>query len=173
MTDETTARPKRAVRPKTAPSPAADEPRTAARRPVAVPVVVDRTESDDGQLTVHQGGIGALTATDVAVTQGGVGAVRADRLSVELGGVGAAMTDQFDLRQGLVGAVIARDARFEQAGVRTLIANRVHFGPNSGAGMVIAARVDGDVTTLFDWRGALAFGAAAGLVMAIVRGRRR
>ena len=179
MTEETTARPKRAARPKASASaavPSADASsaaRTEPRRPVAVPVVVDRAAPDDGQLTVQQGGIGSLTAIDVAVTQGGVGAVRAERVSVELGGVGAAMTNQLDLRQGLVGAVIARDARFEQAGVRTLIANRVQFGPNSGAGMVIAARVDGDVTTLFDWRGALALGAAAGLVMAIVRGRRR
>ena len=109
----------------------------------------------------------------MAVTQGGVGAVRAERLSVELGGVGAAMTDQLDVRQGVVGAVIARDAHFEQAGVRTLIANRVHFGPNSGAGVVLAARVDGDVRTLLDWRGAIAFGAAAGVVMALFRGRRR
>ena len=57
--------------------------------------------------------------------------------------------------------------------MRNLIANRVQFGPNSGAGLVIAARVEGDVRTLFDWRGALAFGAAAGVVMAIFRGRRR
>ena len=181
MSDEMTTRPKRAARPKTSTSltaevatgAPADAPGAEARRPVPVPVMAEASGVDDGRLTLQQGGIGALTATDVAVTQGGVGAVRADRLSVELGGVGAAMTDQLDVRQGLVGAVIARDARFEQAGVRTLIANRVQFGPNSGAGMVIAARVDGDVTTLFDWRGALAFGAAAGLVMAIVRGRRR
>ena len=177
MSDEMTTRPKRAARPRTSTSPtaeaAAGAPGAEVRRPVAVPVRAEAAASADGRLTLQQGGIGALTATDVAVTQGGIGAVRADRLSVELGGVGAAMTDQLDVRQGLVGAVIARDARFEQAGVRTLIANRVQFGPNSGAGMVIAARVDGDVTTLFDWRGALAFGAAAGLVMAIIRGRRR
>ena len=78
-----------------------------------------------------------------------------------------------ELRQGVAGAVIARDARFEQAGVRTLIANRVHFGPNSGAGVVLAAHVEGDVRTLFDWRGALAFGAAAGIVLGLFRNRRR
>jgi hypothetical protein len=138
-----------------------------------VPIVIDQVPSDAGPLTIHQGGIGALSATDVAVSQGGIGALRAQRLSVELGGVGAALTDELDLRQGIAGAVIARDARFEQAGVRTLIANRVHFGPNSGAGVVLAAHVDGDVRTLFDWRGALAFGAAAGVVVSLLRKRRR
>ncbi len=161
---------KTASRPRTTP---ASKPPEGLRRPVAVPVVVEALPPEEAQLTIKQGGLGAVRATDVAVTQGGVGAVRAERLSVELGGIGAAMTDQLDLRQGVVGAVIARDARFEQAGVRTLIANRVHFGPNSGAGVVLAARVDGDVRTLFDWRGALAFGAAAGVVMTILRGRRR
>ena len=43
--------------------------------------------------------------------------------------------------------------------MRTLVANRVEFGPNSGAAVVIAARVEGDVRPLLDWRGALAFGA--------------
>jgi hypothetical protein len=155
------------------PSRAATSPGATGRRPVAVPVVRDSYPTDDGSLTIQQGGIGALTATDVTISQGGVGALRAERLSVELGGVGAAMTNDLDVRQGYVGAVIARDARFEQAGVRNLIANRVHFGPNSGAGVVLAAHVEGDVRTLVDWRGALAFGAAAGVVMAIFRGRRR
>jgi hypothetical protein len=140
---------------------------------VTAPVVVlEQAHAEDGQLAIHQGGIGALNANDVAVSQGGVGALRAQRLTVEMGGVGAALTSELDLRQGLVGAVIARDARFEQAGVRTLIANRVHFGPNSGAGVVLAAHVDGDVRTLFDWRAALAFGAAAGAVISLFRIRR-
>jgi hypothetical protein len=186
MTEQTAARPKRATHPKgsdgtaeaTPPAPpvkaaATARPRTAGRRPVGVPIVIDQAPIDESQLTIQQGGIGALSATDVAVSQGGVGALRAQRLSVELGGVGAAMTDQFDLRQGLAGAVIAREARFEQAGVRTLIANRVHFGPTSGAGVVLAAHVEGDVRTLVDWRGALAFGAAAGVVIGLIRGRRR
>ncbi len=150
--------------------------RTPATKPAtrrAAPVVVVGGPADDSRLAIHQGGIGALNAEDVAVSQGGVGALRAQRLTVEMGGVGAAMTNELDLRQGIAGAVIARDARFEQAGVRTLIANRVHFGPNSGAGVVLAAHVDGDVRTLFDWRGALAFGAAAGAVISLFRLRRR
>ena len=197
----TRARPKAegAAKPiKTPSKPAAPAP----RRAVAVPVVGDPPDaamsaaanaaagaagnangagptqagevvSGAGQLTIQQGGLGAVTAGEVSVTQGGIGAVRAQSVSVELGGIGAAMTNQLTVRQGLVGAVIARDASFEQAGVRSLVANHVAFGPNSGAAVVIAARVEGDVRPLFDWRAALAFGLAAGAIGALLRGRRR
>jgi len=37
--------------------------------------------------------------------------------------------------------------------------------------VLIARRVDGNVRTLLDWRGALAFGAAFGVVSSILRGR--
>jgi hypothetical protein len=38
---------------------------------------------------------------------------------------------------------------------------------------LIARRVAGDVRVVFDWRGALAFGAAAGVVIAFLTRRRR
>jgi hypothetical protein len=139
----------------------------------AGPAMAGEVVTGPGQLTIEQGGVGAVTAREVSVTQGGIGAARAQSVSVELGGIGAAMTNQLTVRQGLVGAVIARDASFEQAGVRSLIANHVAFGPNSGAAVVIAARVEGDVRPLFDWRAALAFGLAAGAVGTLLRGRRR
>ncbi len=125
-----------------------------------------------GDVSIQQGGIGAVTAGEVTVSQGGIGAVQAERVSLEQGGIGAAMAGRIDVRQGLVGAVIAGEARFEQAGVRTMIANRVTFGPNSGAVVVLAARSEGNVRPVFDWRAGLAFGLAAGLISAILRLRR-
>ena len=38
---------------------------------------------------------------------------------------------------------------------------------------LVARKVAGDVRVLFDWRGALAFGAAAGLVLGLVSRARR
>jgi hypothetical protein len=38
--------------------------------------------------------------------------------------------------------------------------------------MLIAAKVEGNVRTVLDWRGALAFGAAFGLIVGLVRRRR-
>jgi hypothetical protein len=172
--------------------PAASRASGGSKAAVAVPVIADSAlDSVDnaapkeaapgeptnppvrpGDVSIQQGGIGAVTAGEVTVSQGGIGAVQAERVSLEQGGIGAAMAGRIDIRQGLVGAVIAGEARLEQAGARTLIANRVTFGPNSGAVVVLAARSEGNVRPVFDWRAGLAFGLAAGLISAILRIRR-
>jgi hypothetical protein len=72
-----------------------------------------------------------------------------------------------------VQGVIARDVFLEQAGARTVVANRVTMGRQSGAFLILARSVEGDVRSLFDWRGALAFGAAFALVSAFLRGHIR
>ena len=59
--------------------------------------------------------------------------------------------------------------RSSAAFVRTLVAADVTVSGPTGIGILIARRVVGDVKVLLDWRGALAFGAAAGLVAGIVR----
>jgi hypothetical protein len=106
------------------------------------------------------------------VSVGAIGLARAEKVSVELGAIGAAMGREIRLSQGAAQAVIAGNARFEQAFVRSVMAGRVEMGRGSAAGIVIAGRVDGDVRTLVDWRGALAFGAAVGLAWALLRRRR-
>jgi hypothetical protein len=122
---------------------------------------------------VRQGGIGRARATDVAVSQGGVGLARADRVSVELGGVGAAIAGEVRVTQGGVGSILARDVHVEQTAVRTLVANQVHVERTTGVLVLIARRVEGDVRTLLDWRGAIAFGAAFGVVTSLFRRRGR
>jgi hypothetical protein len=69
--------------------------------------------------------------------------------------------------------VIARDVTFEQAGARTVIANHVTFGRQSGAFLVLARSVDGNGRSFVDWRGAVAFGAAFALATAFLRHRIR
>jgi hypothetical protein len=118
---------------------------------------------------LQRGGIGRLVATEVNITQGAVGAARADRLTVRQGGVGAAMAGSFELTQGGVRSVLARDARLEQSFAQSIMANQVTMGRGSGALVVIARRVEGDVRVLLDWRGALAFGAALGLILGLLR----
>ena len=117
-------------------------------------------------------GIGRASATDIAVTQGGVGAARADRVSVELGAIGAALAGDVSITQGAAGSILARDVRIEQSAVRMLVANEVHIERTTGVLFLIARKVDGNVKALLDWRGAIAFGAAFGLVSAIFRRRR-
>ncbi len=122
---------------------------------------------------VHQGAIGRVDATDVAVTQGAIGAARADRVSVEMGALGAALGGEISVSQGAAGTVIARHARVEQSLVRTLIAQDVAIHRPSAVIFLLAQRVTGEVKVLLDWRGALAFGAAFGVLAGLLgRGRK-
>jgi hypothetical protein len=121
---------------------------------------------------VSRGGIGRVRAVDVAVSQGGIGLAQGERISVEMGGIGAALGGEVRVTQGAVNAVVARDVRIEQAGVRTMIANNIHVERTTGVFVMIARHVEGDVRTLLDWRGAVAFGAAFGLVVSLFRRRR-
>ena len=128
-------------------------------------------EPDPGpaDVLVQRRAIGAVEAGEVTVSVGAIGAARAERVSVELGAVGAVAGREVRVSQAGVGAVAALEAHFEQAVVRSVIARDVHFGRLSGAGVVIAARVDGDARVLVDWRGGLAAGTVLGLVWLVLR----
>ena len=52
-----------------------------------------------------------------------------------------------------------------------MITGRATFGRNAGVLVLIAGRVEGPVRTLLDWRGALALGAAMGVVVGLLRRR--
>jgi hypothetical protein len=121
---------------------------------------------------VRQGGIGRAQATDIAVSQGGIGLARGDRVSVELGGIGAALANEVHVTQSGVGSIVARDVRIEQSAVRMLVANNVQSTKTTGVLFLVARKVEGDVRTLLDWRGAIAFGAAFGILASLLRGRR-
>jgi len=123
-------------------------------------------------IAVERGGLGAVQAEHVEVHLGGIGAVRAQRVSVEFGGIGAALAREVVVNQGVVRGVLAGSTRIQQALVRTVVAGRVEMGPNATAGVVIAGRVDGNVRTLVDWRGALAIGGVLATFWAVRRLRR-
>lgn len=120
---------------------------------------------------VRQGGIAYAHADDITVNMGGVALARADRVNVELGGLGISFAREMRLTQGAARSVVAQDVRIDQGLVGTMVAGRATFDRPSGVFMLIAGRVDGPVKALLDWRSALAFGAAFGLLWGIVRRR--
>jgi hypothetical protein len=120
-------------------------------------------------VSVQGGAIGAVQAGEVVVSRGAIGAARADRVSVELGGIGAAAAGELRVSSGAVGFAAARDARFEQAIVRSVVAQRVTLGRGSAAVVVLALRSDGPGRPLLDWRGGLAGGTILGLVWLVLR----
>ncbi len=123
-------------------------------------------------VSVQQGGIGRAQAADVQVSMGGIGLARADRISVAMGGIGLAAGQHVEVSQGGATAIIARDAHIGPALVQSLIAQTVVVEKPTAVAFLVARDIGGEVRTLFDWRGALAFGAAFGLVVGLVRRRR-
>jgi hypothetical protein len=88
-----------------------------------------------------------------------------------MGGLGIAFAREAHLTQGAARSVIAQDVRVDQGLVGTALAGRVTFERPSGVFLLVAGRVEGPVKAVFDWRGALAFGAAFGLLVGLVRRR--
>jgi hypothetical protein len=124
-----------------------------------------------GSVEVRQGGIGRVEAQDVAVTLGGIGMARGDRVSVELGGMGAGIGRDVRLTQGAANLLVGREVHVDQSLVQTVAASNVRFERPSVVVFLLARRVEGPVRALFDWRGAIAFGAVAGLVASLLRRR--
>lgn len=135
-------------------------------------VVEDGASLDAEHVSIRQGAVGRVEAAQVAVAQGAVGAVRAEHLTVDKGAVGVALGEQVEVSRGYARSIIARQVQLDRSAARVVIAADVRT--NQTAVMFLVARkVAGDVRVLLDWRGALAFGAAAGLVFALLRRARR
>lgn len=115
-------------------------------------------------ITVTQGGIGRAEADDIAVRLGGIGFARGERISVELGAVGIAIGTDVAVTQGYARTIVARNVVVRKGGVRTIVADRVTIEGRTNSVLLLARKVEGDVRTLLDWRGAIAVG--AGLVVA-------
>ncbi len=122
-------------------------------------------------IEVQGGAIGTAEATDIAVSQGAIGIARGGKVSVEMGALGIAIADQARVSQGAAQAIIAREATFEQGVLGTVVAGRLTVRQPSFVGIILAGRVDGEVRTLLDWRGALAVGAVISLVVGVLRRR--
>ena len=102
---------------------------------------------------------------------GGVGLARADRVSVEMGGIGLALAGEARVTQGYARSIISRETHIDQGLVGTLITGRATIQRPTGVLLLVAGKVEGPVKAVFDWRGALAFGAAFGVAWGLLRRR--
>ena len=138
------------------------------------PVVVeDGSSLAADHVSLHRSAVGRVEAGDVRVEQSAIGAARVDHLTVDRGAVGAAMAGNVEVSRSYARSILARQVQLERGAARVIIAADVQ-ARQSAVMFLIARRVSGDMRVLFDWRGALAFGAAAGLLFSILaRVRRR
>jgi hypothetical protein len=154
------------------PGPGSDSPAPSA--PATPPdIEEDGAWVEADAVEIRQAAVGRVDAVDVVVIQGAIGAAHGERVSVEMGALGAAMGSDVTVSQGVSGTILAQRATVEQAFVRTMIAQNVEVRRPSAILFLIAQRVSGDVRVLLDWRGALALGAAFGILAGLFgRGRR-
>ena len=125
-------------------------------------------------IDVRQGGIGNASATDIAVSGGSIGLARGERVSLEMGAVAAAIGDDVRVTQSMSSFVVGRgEVTVDQSLVGTLVGDKVTIRQPSAVLLLIARQVDGTVRPLLDWRGALAAGAVAGVVIGLLQRARR
>jgi hypothetical protein len=112
-----------------------------------------------GTVVIRQAGARSVKAREVAVRQGGIGRLEADNVTVTQGGVGMALShDETTLQQAGAGVIVTRVAQISDSAVGFLLAREIR--PHN-------------VRVLFGVREAVAFGAAAGVALALVLGWRR
>jgi hypothetical protein len=157
--------------PEGAPEPA--PPVMAAMAPTesTLPMTDADAAGDAESVELRLSAVGVVDAADVSFAQGALGAARAETISVDQGAVGAALAQNVEVSRGYARSILARQVQLDRAAARVIVAADVK-AERSAVMLLIARKVTGDVKVLVDWRGAVAFGAVAGVVMGLLRGRR-
>jgi hypothetical protein len=135
-------------------------------------------------VTLRQAGAQSVTAENLVIRQGGALKARADHLEMTQGGIGLVQTQAATLTASQVGAVLSRgDVTMDQAGARILLtlgdvtmdqagaavmAARNIKAKNCGTFLLLASRVEGEVSAAFGPRESAVFGAVAGAVAGLV-----
>ena len=155
------------------PDPAAD-----AEGPPAIDVEGSRSsargvaagiEADDVSLT--QSVVGGVAAGRVTVGQALVGGIAAEHVRIERGGASGIVAGRVRIEQGGAARIVANRVSIDRGGAGAVMGWRVRLGRGSVSGAVIAARVDGEVQALLDWRGVLAVAVPAAIVVLLLRRR--
>jgi hypothetical protein len=83
------------------------------------------------------------------------------------------MAGNVEVSRGYARSILARQVQIDRGLARMVVAADVR-AERTAVLFLVARRVSGDVRVLFDWRGAIAFGAVAGVVFGLIsRARRR
>lgn len=113
-----------------------------------------------------------VQADSVEVSRGAAGVVVGNEVSFSRGYSTVVVARDLSLEKGGSQWLLAGDARIEQGGCGVVVARQVE-ATDLKVGILLAGTVNGDVQTMMDSEGAMRFGAALGLVLAIVMVLRR
>lgn len=124
-------------------------------------------------VTVKQGGILQAEGGSIEVVQGGIVLARGDQVNVTAGGAVGILGTSVHVEAGGAQWMVARESiSVDQGGAGAMIASKMDVN-NSFVGLILARQVTGNVRALFDTRGALVFGLAAGVIGGMVLSLRR
>jgi hypothetical protein len=132
-----------------------------------------------GDVTLERALVGMVSGRDVHLTMAGAGPVIASgQVAINQGGCGPLMTGgDVTIHQGGSGPIVAKgDVSIEQGGCQSVIAaGGATLGRQSFVGMVLSPRIEvrDGAKVLMTVPQAAAFGAAAGVVFALLSRARR
>jgi hypothetical protein len=120
-------------------------------------------------VVLRQGAVVQLEAESVQTTQSALALTRTEKLKATTSSLGGVWASEATLDQSLASLLVAPRAvpRIDQSAVGGMLTGKAEVH-NGVIGFLIAAQVEGDYQVAFGTRAALAFGAAFGLVMALV-----
>ncbi len=123
---------------------------------------------EGGHIEMQQVGALSIDGERVEVTQGAAGILRGNDVSLNQGISAVTVGNNTALNFSFSPMVISKgEAVANKSAVGVMAAMNIKT-ENSASVLMIANKVEGNVTTLFDWRGALALGAVFGGVWGLL-----
>jgi len=115
---------------------------------------------------ISQGVVLELNAGSVSASQAGLGFVQADVVTVQDGAVVAARAEKMSVN-GTAGLVVAERVELGNSSVGIVVGNEVR-GEKIESIILLSRKVEGNITTVIDTRGALIAGLVGGLFAGIM-----
>jgi hypothetical protein len=134
--------------------------------------IVQVNQSNISQITaqkveLRQGGANKVNAEQVTAQQSGLGMIQASSVNVSQSGVGFVRSSETVLEKNSTQVLVTQTATINGGTAGLLVAREVHANPLR-AFVVLAQKIDGQVETTLDTRGAILAGLIAGIAAGLV-----
>jgi hypothetical protein len=123
---------------------------------------------EGGHIELQQVGALSIDGDRIDVTQGAAGILRGHDVNINQSISAVTAADNVSINFSLAQMSISREQTEVSRSAIGLMAAKEIKADNSSAFLILSGRVDGNVTTLLDWKSALALGAVFGGVLGFV-----
>ena len=124
---------------------------------------------EGGHIELQQVGALTIDGEKIDVSQGAAVVLKGQELSLNKSISAVSFSDNISMNYSFSPISIAKDNMdIEKSAVGIMISKEIK-AQNTSSLITIAKNIEGDVTTMMDWRSALAFGAALGGILGLVR----